>query len=167
MGRRRKPQKSHSAPSRSDLDQGMADYLIEVRKTLLDPDIPLVFRMGMKAEINLQSDDGTHSRELFRMLVHRSSLDPRSATYQLLVRRSTVLLRLDLGGPTHRNPDDLIVPCPHLHRYRPGFGDRWASKPEEADFPNLSNPYTSLKEFMFFCNVTRLPIIERDEGLSQ
>ena len=35
-------------------------------------------------------------------------------------------MRLDLDGPPHRNPDEAEIPCPHLHIYSEGFGDKWA-----------------------------------------
>ena len=56
--------------------------------------------------------------------VTRGQIKLTKATYQNRARQVIVLMRLDLDGSTHRNPDDQEIPCPHLHVYREGFGDR-------------------------------------------
>ena len=44
--------------------------------------------------------------------------------------------------------------------YREGFGDKWAY-PIPPVFSDTNDLYTTLGEFMQYCNVTRPPIIER------
>jgi hypothetical protein len=76
-------------------------------------------------------------------------------------RQVVVLVRLDLAGPTHRNPDGEEVPCPHLHLYREGYGDKWA-KPLPADiFSAPTDLWATLQAFQVFCNITQPPHIER------
>jgi len=53
-------------------------------------------------------------------------MDFSRITYQNRGRAVVVLLRLDLKGSPLRNPNDEVIPCPHLHIYREGFGDKWA-----------------------------------------
>lgn len=36
------------------------------------------------------------------------------------------LLRVDLEGPDHDNPDGTVVECPHIHIYKEGYGLSWA-----------------------------------------
>ena len=76
-------------------------------------------------------------------------------------RQVVVLVRLDLGGAPHRNPDDVEVPAPHLHVYREGYGDKWAMAVPRDRFRDLADVWTALEDFLRFCNVTQPPHIER------
>ena len=58
--------------------------------------------------------------------VTRAQIKLTKATYQNRARQAIILMRLDLDGPPHRNPDETEIPRPHLHIYREGFGDKWA-----------------------------------------
>jgi hypothetical protein len=72
-----------------------------------------------------------------------------------------VLARLDFGGSPHRNPDDQEVPCPHLHVYRAGFGDKWAITVPADKFPHMGDLWQTLQDFMKFCNVVDPPAINQ------
>ena len=61
-------------------------------------------------------------------------------------------LRLDYGGPLHRNPDGEEIPCPHLHIYREGYGDKWAVPIPTQDSPNIHDHWQTLQDFMRYCN---------------
>ena len=76
-------------------------------------------------------------------------------------RQVIVLVRLDLGGPPHRNPDGEEIPTPHLHVYRAGYGDKWAVAVPSASFRAVGDLWTTLEDFMQFCNITEPPHIER------
>jgi hypothetical protein len=69
-----------------------------------------------------------------------------------------ILLRLDVDGPPHTNPDGTEVPTPHLHVYREGYGDKWAL-PLPAAFTDTGNLVNTLREFLRYCNVDPLPEI--------
>lgn len=79
--------------------------------------------LGGALRIPLQSPD---RRETFSLDITRSQVNLVKGTYQNRGRGVVILARLDFGGAPHRNPDDVEVPCPHLHIYREGYGDRWA-----------------------------------------
>ncbi len=68
-------------------------------------------------------------------------------------------MRLDLDGPPHRNPDGVEVPCPHLHVYREGFGDKWAM-PAPAELVQDGTSFTACVAFMTRCNVVDAPDFE-------
>lgn len=70
---------------------------------------------------------------------------------------SIVLIRLDLAGTTHRNPDGELIPCPHLHRYKEGFGDRWAMPIPEDLFKQVDNIIATMYDFADYCHVVQLP----------
>jgi hypothetical protein len=50
------------------------------------------------------------------------------------------------------------MPCPHLHVYREGHGDKWAI-PLPIQVSNSSNTWQILHEFMDYCTVIAKPII--------
>jgi hypothetical protein len=58
-----------------------------------------------------------------------------------------VLVRLDLGGAPHRNRDDEEIGVPHLHLYREGFGDKWATPLPSDRFRNPADVWTTSKTF--------------------
>jgi hypothetical protein len=82
-------------------------------------------------------------------------------TYQNRARSCVVLVRLDLGGPPHVNPDGSELSCPHIHIYREGYGTRWAYPVNSAEFSGFPCIWDVLSDFMNYCNITKQPLIER------
>jgi len=72
-----------------------------------------------------------------------------------------VLLRLDLGNKPHTNPDGEKINGPHLHRYREGYGDKFAIPLPLDLFTSPDDPYVTVQEFMKYCHIIRKPIISR------
>lgn len=100
-------------------------------------------------------------REDFLLDIYRGRIDLLKGTYQNRARQVIVLVRIDFGGAPHRNPDGNEVPCPHLHLYREGFGDKWAVPLPADKFPNIGDLWQTLEDFMLFCNVVDRPVIVR------
>lgn len=94
------------------------------------------------------------------MDVSRSQINLAKVTHQNRARQIVVLMRLDIGGAPHRNPDGEEIPCPHLHIYREGFGDKWAVLAPEAHYSNLDDLYRTLEDFMPHCNIVEPPKIQ-------
>jgi hypothetical protein len=63
-------------------------------------------------------------------------------------------MRLDLDGPTHRNPDGQEIPCPHLHIYREGYGDKWAIAAPLDRYADTADLFSTCDVFMQHCNIT-------------
>lgn len=82
--------------------------------------------------------------------------------YQTRVHKTIVLVRLDLNGPPHRNPDGKEVEGTHVHVYKEGYGDKWAYPIEIQSFPNINNVWETLHDFMKYCNIHDVLI---DKGL--
>lgn len=82
--------------------------------------------------------------------------------YQTRVDKTIVLVRLDLNGPPHRNPDGKEVEGTHVHVYKEGYGDKWAYPIEIQSFPNINNVWETLNDFMKYCNIHDVLI---DKGL--
>ncbi len=100
-------------------------------------------------------------REEFSLDVTRGYIEIRKNTFQARARKAIILVRIDIAGPPHRNPDGEEIACPHMHIYREGYGDKWAvSLPD--NFSNHNNALLTLLEFMNFCKVVTKPNILPD-----
>lgn len=141
----------------SNLAQSEADAFIAMEKHRVDATV-YAFPITGSLVVPLQSPD---RREQFLLDIRRGRIDLQKGTNQVRARQVVVLVRLDLGGAPHRNPDDSEVPCPHLHLYREGFGDKWAIAAPAAAFPRVADLWGTLEDFMRYCAVTEPPLIER------
>jgi len=92
-----------------------------------------------------------------------SSIKLSKLMFQNRARTTAILVRLEIDGSPHRNPDDTEVPCPHIHLYREGFNDKWAFPVPSEHFRDLTDKYITLEDFMRFCHIVQPP--EFVEGL--
>ena len=104
-----------------NLTQEEADALMEMEKRAVDEQEWLFPSPGDSIAIPLTSVD---KRESFMLDVTRAQIRLTKATYQNRARAAIILMRLDLDGPPHRNPDGEEISCPHLHIYREGHADQ-------------------------------------------
>jgi hypothetical protein len=137
-----------------DLTQEEADALIAVEKHSEAEKLLNFPGPGERLAIPLVSHD---KRESFMLDVTRARIKLTKATYQNRARQVVVLMRLDLDGPPHRNPDGVEIPCPHLHVYREGYGVKWASPLTGDRYPDTQDLFATFQAFMQHCNVTLLP----------
>lgn len=142
----------------TDLTQAEADALIAVEKHRESDNWYGYPAPGVHLEIPIKSADG---REAFTLDILQGRIRLSKATYQNRGRTIVVLLRLDLDGPPHRNPDGEEVSCPHIHIYKQGFGDKWAYPIPAEKFTDLSDLFVALHDFMTYCNITQEPHINR------
>lgn len=144
-----------------------ADALLALPKSFKD-DSPLEFTMTtpMDFERVLVSSD---LREEFLLTIERGNRKRIRLKYQTRARKVVILARLDLDGPAHRNPPDSPyranerLPCPHLHLYREGFGDRIAYTLADVPQFKITNPLNGLvwlEDFLKFCNISGVPPIQ-------
>lgn len=114
--------------------------------------------MGGSISIPLASVD---KREAFMLDITRGNIDLMKVTYQNRARKVVPLVRIDMVGPMHTNPDGMDVLCPHIHVYRDGYGMKWA-KPLPTDlFTKPSDLWQTLVEFFAYCSITKPPIINK------
>jgi hypothetical protein len=106
-----------------NLTQNEADKLMAMEKRAVDEKEWFFPAPGDRVAIPLTSLD---KRESFMLDVTRARIKLTKATFQNRARSAIILIRLDIDGPSHRNPDGEEIPCPHLHIYREGYGDKWA-----------------------------------------
>ena len=141
-----------------ELTQAEADDLIAMPKTRISDDAHEYPVGGQSVIIPLASQD---KREQFLLDISRARIDLQKGKYQNRGRQVVILVRLDFGGSPHRNPDGAEIGCPHLHVYREGFGDKWAVPAPTDKFPNTTDLWRTLADFMEFCNVIEPPVINR------
>ncbi len=144
--------------SDSDLTQAEADALIAMEKHRLDDSPWIYLSVGGSLSVPLVSAD---RQQNFMLDMSRGRIDLSKGKYQNRGRQIVVLVRLDFGGPPHRNPDGQEIACPHLHVYREGFGDKWAQPVPRDRFPDPSDLWETLHHFMAFCNITKPPLFQR------
>jgi hypothetical protein len=141
-----------------NLTQAEADSLFKMEKIAdvsYEWDFPT---MGMKIEIPLISQN---KKEQFLLDIGRGTINLQKIKYQNRARQVVILVRIDLAGPPHRNPDGSEVASAHLHQYKEGFGDKWAYPIPQDKFHNLDDQWETLQNFMNFCNISKKPIINR------
>ena len=139
------------------LTQAEADALIALEKHRSNDDRH-DFPVTGKLTVALQSAD---RREQFLLDINRGRIDLGKVTYQNRARQVFVLVRLDMAGPPHTNPDGEHIPCPHLHLYREGYADKWAVPVPLARFGHLDDLFATLGDFYEYCRITKPPLIER------
>ena len=141
-----------------NLTQSEADALIAMEKHRDNEEYTDFPMGGQSVTLPLQSAD---NREQFLLDLSRGRIDLLKVKMQSRARQVVVLVRLDLGGAPHRNPDGEEVSVPHLHVYREGYGDKWAVPVPADRFRAITDVWTTLEDFMRFCNITQPPHIER------
>lgn len=144
--------------SEMTLTQAEANALIMMEKHRLTEEQLEFPGRGKSLIVPLQSPD---KREQFLLDISLGRIDLLRGKFQDRARQVIVLARLDFGGQPHRNPDDEEIPCPHLHVYREGYGDKWALRIPSDRFPGIGDVWGTLEDFMRFCNITRPPNILR------
>jgi hypothetical protein len=144
--------------SDSHLTQVEAEALLAMEKVKASDEETEYPALGGSITLPLQSLDG---REQFLLDISRSQIDLLKGKYQSRAQHTIILARLDFGGPPHRNPDGAVIPCPHLHLYKEGWGDKWAAPVPADRFTNLSDLWQTLQEFMSFCHITDPPVIRK------
>ena len=141
-----------------NLTQADADALIAMEKRRVNEERSTFPGRGEKLTLPLES---INKHERFLLDLSSSRIDLRKIKMQNRARQVVVLVRLDLGGAPHRNPDGEEVPVPHLHLYREGYGDKWAKPLPASHFSDVTNLVLTLYAFTRYCNITKPPHIDQ------
>ena len=136
-----------------------ATGLIQVLKKIIGINAFSIPKQGSKANIDVVSVFSEGDR--FKVDFNRSGIIKKEK-YTLFLRygKDQGLLRIDVGGPDHCNPDGTIVPCPHIHiqTHEMGMWDAWAySLP--AVFGDVQDRINTLIQFLKYCNVNNVDSI--------
>ena len=139
------------------LTQTEADALIAMEKT---------FEIRRTITIPVGTDQthelvGADQRERFLLDIWRGTLRISKVKYQTRGKKVVVLVRLDIDGAPHTNPDGTRIDGAHLHIYREGFEDKWAYPIDPEEFSNLSDIYHAFRDFCRYCNIRNVPSLQR------
>ena len=144
----------------ADMTLAEAQELIQVLKKILQEGTLNFPSSGNTAKFDLCSVFS--EKDLFAVLVNHSN-KIRKDKYTLLLRygKDKGLLRIDVGGPDHVNPDGTIIPCPHIHFQQKDVGkwDAWAED-IPAVFGNVEDMLETFKTFLQYCHVHNIASIE-------
>ena len=83
-------------------------------------------------------------------------------TLQTRACRTIPLIRLDIDGRPHTNPDGTVLGRTHIHRYRAGHALNWAEE-LPATFDKDGNVLKLLDQFMDECKIVKKPMVESKE----
>lgn len=140
------------------LTQVEANALMALSKRLVESAEIQFPPAGDYLQLEVKSDD---DREVFQIDVNRRGrIRLTKCTYQERYAVVEILVRVDIDGPPHENPDGTVIPCPDIHEYREGYGDKWA-RALPASFSNPSDLVVTLRDFLKFCNVRKVPGIQK------
>ena len=144
--------------SDTHLTQAEADALLEMEKRRANEDASDYPALGGRLTVSLVSLD---RREDFLLDIGRGKISLSKVTYQHRARTVVILVRLDMNGARHCNPDGEELDTPHLHLFREGYGDKWAIAARLEAFPNLQDIWAALQDFMRYCHVVEPPHIRK------
>jgi len=138
------------------LSQAEADQFIQLLKHFVRPPASITIPPGVDDTYELAGFD---DRERFLLDIWRGTLRLTKLKFQNRVRTVIVLVRLDINGAPHTNPDGQKLAGTHLHLFKEGYDDKWAY-PVPTTFSLLSDPGTTFQEFCAYCNVESPPPVQ-------
>lgn len=139
------------------LTQLEADHYMQMAKHFLRAPATITIPPGTDESYELANTD---DRERFLLDVWRGTLRLSKLKFQNRVRTSMVLVRLDVDGAPHTNPDGQRLGGTHLHLFKEGYEDKWAHPIDPTIFTTLSDPGATFQEFCSFCNVESPPSVQ-------
>jgi hypothetical protein len=139
------------------LTQAEADQLIKVAKHFVRPPASISIPPGLDETFELA---GPGDRDKFHLDIWRGTIRLTKLKFQNRVQTVIVLVRLDVDGAPHTNPDGQRLAGTHLHLFREGYDDKWAYPVDATAFTALSDPGTIFQEFCAYCHVESPPPVQ-------
>ena len=142
------------------LTQKEANYLLSLLKYILETGKYIFPDVGDYNYITLISKDNKY--EFIIDINRKNKVKPNKCSYQKRYRNDIILLRLDINGPNHTNPDGKVIKGSHLHIYREGFNISWAYPlpsdltVEEDKLSDTDYLIEVLLKFLDYCNVVNI-----------
>jgi hypothetical protein len=139
------------------LIQSEADQLMQMIKHFVHPPPTIVIPPGADDSYELA---GPNDRERFLLDVWRGTYRLSKLKFQNRVRTAIVLVRLDVDGAPHTNPDGERLGGTHLHLFKEGYDDKWAYPLDSQVFPLLSDPGKTFHDFCTYCRIESPPAVQ-------
>jgi len=138
------------------LTQSEADGLITMRKEFSgNPRINLGPGVNESHELI-----GETARELFLLDIWQGTIRLSKVRLQNRARTVFVLVRVDIDGAPHTNPDGARIGGSHIHLYREGFEDKWAFALDPGEFRNTTDMVQVFRDFCRRCNIVGAPPVQ-------
>lgn len=134
------------------LSQKQIDELLDILKIVKYQKEDFSFpQYGTKQALEAFSKD---NKEKFLIDIQptKSKRRGKKITFQERYNKDIILLRLDLFGPPHTNPDGKIISGNHLHIIREEFDERFAIEIPES-FIDVEDRVQTLIDFLKYCKV--------------
>ena len=138
------------------LTQSEAEALIAMEKSFSSPNA-VVISPGVDETYEL---NGADMRERFLLDLWRGMIRLSKLKVQTRGRSVVVLVRLDIDGAPHTNPDGKRLGGTHLHLYREGYEDKWAYPLDRGQFRNTRVITLTFLDFCRYCNVENIPPVQ-------
>jgi len=135
------------------LTQTEANALIAMRKTFVQP-TTISMLPGTDQSHELIGDD---KRERFLLDLWRGTIRLSRLKFQTRGRMVIVLVRLDIDGAPHTNPEGTKINGTHIHLYREGYEDKWAYPIDPSDFRDITDIRQVFIDFCRYCNIQNAP----------
>lgn len=100
---------------------------------------------------------GDDRRERFLLDLWRGTMRLSKYRMQTRGRIIVVLVRLEINGAPHTNPDGQVIDGTHIHIYREGFDDKWAYPVNPERFRDINNAGIAFEDFCRFCHIEEIP----------
>lgn len=139
------------------LTQAEADQLIQMKKHFIRPPASISIKPGADETYELSDPD---DRERFLLDIWRGTFRLTKVKFQNRARTVVILVRLDVDGAPHTNPDGQRLSGTHLHLFRQGFDDKWAYPVDSSTFTVLNDPGITFQEFCAFCKIESPPSVQ-------
>jgi len=139
------------------LTQAEADQFMQMVKHFVRAPASITIPPGADETYELASLD---DRESFLLDIWRGTLRLTKLKFQNRVRIAIILVRLDVDGAPHTNPDGQTLSGTHLHVFREGYDDRWAYPVDPSKFTLLGDPGATFQEFCAFCKIESPPSVQ-------
>lgn len=129
------------------LTQEECEQLIAVPKHFKKPNQVCLPQRNNSQDYPLDGDDGN---EFLLDYDRRGSIELKHKA-QLREGKFRPIVRLEINGPEHINPDGELIGRNHLHVYREGYELRWAHE--------IEVPQTPLAIFSYFCDLCSIEAV--------
>lgn len=139
------------------LTQAEADQFMQMAKHFVRPPAFITIPSGCDDTYEVT---GSNDRERFLLDVWRGRLRLTKLRFQNRVQTVVVLVRLDIDGAPHTNPDGARLSGTHLHLFREGYDDRWAYPVDLRIFSVPDDPARTFHEFCTYCKIESPPPVQ-------
>jgi len=139
------------------LTQAEADQFTQMPKHFVRPPATITIPPGADDTYELAD---ANDRERFLLDVWRGTLRLTKLKFQTRVRIAIVLVRLDVDGAPHTNPDGVPLLGTHLHLFKEGYDDKWAYPVDSNTFTLLSDSGKTFHDFCSYCRIESPPSVQ-------